>query len=57
MNKGLKLANGHVLLFLNSGDLLTKNALKIIYNKFSKNKNIDFVFWDCQKALLKYINH
>ena len=44
MNKGLKLANGHVLLFLNSGDLLTKNALKIIYNKFSKNKNIDFVF-------------
>ena len=32
------------VLFLNSGDLLTKNALKIIYNKFSKNKNIDFVF-------------
>jgi glycosyltransferase involved in cell wall biosynthesis len=44
MNKGLKLANGHVLLFVNSGDLLTKNALKIIYNKFKKNKNIDFVF-------------
>ncbi len=44
MNKGLKLANGHILLFVNSGDLLTKSALKIIYNKFTKNSKIDFVF-------------
>ena len=44
MNKGAKISNGEVILFVNSGDLLTKNALKIIRKKFNAHKGIDFVF-------------
>jgi glycosyltransferase involved in cell wall biosynthesis len=44
MNKGIRLAHGKVLLFVNSGDLLTKNALNIIYNLYVKNNEIDFIF-------------
>lgn len=44
MNKGAKISNGEVIVFVNSGDLLTKNALKIIRKKFNTHKCIDFVF-------------
>ena len=44
MNKGAKISNGKVILFVNSGDILTKNALKIIKKKFIKNMNIGFIF-------------
>tara|TARA_B100000029_G_C17323813_1_gene869179 strand:+ start:28 stop:810 length:783 start_codon:yes stop_codon:yes gene_type:complete len=58
MNKGLKRCKGHVVVFLNSGDILTKNALKIIKSKF-KNKNTDFVFGTVKRhytkdTILKY---
>ena len=58
MNKGLKLCRGQVVLFLNSGDTLTRNALKIVRQKFKK-KEIDFVFGTVKRhytknTILKY---
>ena len=58
MNKGAALARGEFIVFVNSGDTLTENALLIIYNKTS-NKNIDFVFGSVKRryttdTILKY---
>ena len=58
MNTGLKISNGEIIVFLNSGDILLKNALKII-DKFFSKKNIDFVFGTVRrhytkKTILKY---
>jgi len=58
MNKGLKISRGEVILFVNSGDLITKNALNIIYKKFV-NLKIDFVFGTVRRhynkdTILKY---
>ena len=44
MNKGIKFSKGNIIVFVNSGDLLTKNALKIIHNKFIIKPKIDFIF-------------
>ena len=59
MNKGLKVAKGEIIVFVNSGDFLTKNALNIINNIFDKNKNINFVFGTIKRhytkdTILKY---
>ena len=58
MNKGLKNSKGEVILFVNSGDLITKNALNIVYKKFISRK-IDFVFGTVRRhynkdTILKY---
>ena len=38
MNKGLHKSNGKFIVYLNSGDTFTKNALSFIYEKYSENK-------------------
>ena len=50
MNKGAKISSGKVILFVNSGDILTKNALKII-KKIYKKHEYWFHIWNCKKAL------
>ena len=44
MNKGLKFCRGEVVVFINSGDVFTKNALKKVYKIFKKENNVSFVF-------------
>lgn len=59
MNKAIKFAKGEVIVFVNSGDLLKKNALKCVNNTFMKNKNFNFVFGTVKRhyvtsTILKY---
>ena len=56
---GLKYAKGNVIVFVNSGDVLTTNALNIIYKKFKMKHKFDFVFGTVKrhytkKTILKY---
>tara|TARA_B100000965_G_C19565306_1_gene746565 strand:- start:223 stop:996 length:774 start_codon:yes stop_codon:yes gene_type:complete len=44
MNKGLKHSRGKIIVFINSGDIFSKNALKIVHDIFKKNSEISFVF-------------
>lgn len=48
MNKGIQLSKGHVIAFLNAGDVYYSNALNIV-NKYFKNYKIDFLFTSVKK--------
>ena len=52
MNKGIKYSKGKVIIFVNSGDLLDRNALKFVHREFSKDL-IFLRFWNCFKTLYK----
>ena len=48
-NKGLKLAEGDLIGFVNSGDLLTANSLTILEKYYQNYKNADFFFGAVKK--------
>jgi glycosyltransferase involved in cell wall biosynthesis len=54
MNKGLKLASGDLIYFLNAGDIFFSNDVveKIIY-EFKKNKKIDIIYGNIETIDLK----
>ena len=47
INKGLLMANGDIIGYVNADDRLTDGALKIIYNVFASDTSIDFVYGRC----------
>ena len=53
MNKGIKLADGEIIGFLNSDDYYFNNTLETVNNYFSKN-NIDFLFGSVEKYKLMH---
>ena len=53
MNKGIELADGEIIGFLNSDDYYFNNTLEIVNNYFSKN-NIDFLFGSVKKYKLMH---
>jgi len=53
MNKGLNLAKGEVIVFVNSGDTLEYNALEIISKYFKDFSNIEFIFGTVERKYLK----
>ena len=55
MNKGIKISKGEIVVFINSGDLFYKNALKKISKIFKKNKDFDFVFGTVKRHYTKSI--
>ena len=53
MNKGLNLAKGDIIGFLNSDDYYYENSLKLVNDYFNQN-NIDFLFGSVEKYKLMH---
>jgi glycosyltransferase involved in cell wall biosynthesis len=50
-NKGLDVANGDLIGFINSDDVFTNNALDILIKYYYKYPDKDFFFWSSKKTL------
>ena len=48
VNKGLKLADGEILAYLNSDDMYNPDTLCTVLNTFSKNKSCNILYGDLQ---------
>lgn len=48
-NKGIRLANGDYICFLNVGDYFTENAINYIIQKLSQKKELDIIFGSVKK--------
>ncbi len=46
INKGIKLATGDLIGWINSDDVLYENAVEQVVDLFKKNENIDFIYGD-----------
>ena len=53
MNKGIKLAKGEILGFINADDIYYENSLKIV-NRYFSEENIDFLFGTVKKYKLMH---
>ena len=53
MNKGIKLAKGNIIGFLNSGDIYYPDALHTV-NRYFLSKDIDFIFGSVEKYKLMH---
>ena len=52
MNKGIQASTGDIIGILNSDDIYFPEALKIVSNYFSNDKNLDFLFGTVEKHKL-----
>ena len=53
MNKGISLSKGSIIGFVNSGDIIHKNTLRLVKKYFSDNK-IDYLFGPVEKDRVLY---
>jgi glycosyltransferase involved in cell wall biosynthesis len=50
LNKGLRLARGDILAYLNSDDLYTPNAVEIAVESFKKWSELELIYGDCYRV-------